>query len=170
MSVSEPSSRDILLGARLAAAPATVGDPLGPRVGRTAPTGPDGITADVVYVGNGPKEAFDAAEAAYESVEGKLVLMDLDFGVAFWMSLPGAEAAYRGAVGVILTYGDGAPYRYADDAVGSFDVTYEYDWVPMVSISKQDGDVMRAEVQAATMAAEPCKARMVCATGSTHLT
>ena len=47
----------------------------------TPPTGKKGITADVVYVGNGTKAAFDAAEAATgEPVAGKLVLMDLDFG------------------------------------------------------------------------------------------
>ena len=52
----------------------------------TPPTGPDGITVDLVYVGNGTKAAFDAAEAASGPVAGKLVLMDLDFGTAIWMS------------------------------------------------------------------------------------
>jgi hypothetical protein len=130
----------------------------------TPPTGPDGITADLVYVGNGTKEAFDAAG----DVEGKLVLMDLDFGTAFWMSLPGAEAAHRGALGVIMTYGDGGYYWYADDALGSFDATYQYDWAPMVYISKTDGDVLRAEVQAAMAAGEAFEATMVCDTDVTR--
>jgi hypothetical protein len=89
----------------------------------TPPTGKKGITAEVVYVGNGTKAAFDAAEAASGPVAGKLVLMDLDFGTAFWMSLPGSEAEHRGALGVIMTYGDGGYYWYADDALGSFDAT-----------------------------------------------
>lgn len=131
----------------------------------TPPTGKRGITAEVVYVGNGTKAAFDAAEAASgEPVAGKLVLMDLDFGTAFWMSLPGSEAAHRGALGVIMTYGDGGYYWYADDALGSFDATYQYDWAPMVYISKTDGDVMRAEVQAAMAAEQPYEATMVCDT------
>lgn len=131
----------------------------------TPPTGPDGVTAEVVYVGNGTKAAFDAAEAATgEPVAGKLVLMDLEFGTAFWMSLPGAEAAHRGALGVIMTYGDGGYYWYADDALGSFDATYQYDWAPMVYISKTDGDEMRAEVQAAMAADEDYVATMVCDT------
>ncbi len=130
----------------------------------TPPTGRRGITAELVYVGDGTKAAFDAAEAASGPVAGKLVLMDLDFGVAFWMSLPGAEAAHRGALGVIMTYGDGGYYWYADDALGSFDATYQYDWAPMVYVSKTDGDVLRAEVQAAMAAKEPYEATMVCDT------
>lgn len=135
--------------------------------GGTPPTGPDGITADVIYVGNGTKEAFDAAEAAYGPVAGKLVLMDMDFGTAFWMSMPGAEAALRGARGVILTYGDGGYYWYADDALGSFDATYNYDWAPMVYISKTDGDKLRAAVQAANAAGTPYPATMICDTDVT---
>ncbi len=135
--------------------------------GGTPPTGPEGITADVIYVGNGTKEAFDAAEAAYGPVEGKLVLMDLDFGTAGWMSLPGAEAAHRGALGVIMTYGDGSYYWYADDALGSFDATYNYDWAPMVYISRTDGDKLRAAVQAANAAGTPYRATMVCDTDVT---
>ena len=130
----------------------------------TPPTGRRGITAELVYVGDGTKAAFDAAEAASGPVAGKLVLMDLDFGVAFWMSLPGAEAAHRGALGVIMTYGDGGYYWYADDALGSFDATYQYDWAPMVYVSKTDGDVLRAEVQAAMATKEPYEATMVCDT------
>jgi hypothetical protein len=130
----------------------------------TPPTGPAGIAADLVYVGNGTKAAFDAAETASGPVAGKLVLMDLDFGVAFWMSLPGAEAAHRGALGVIMTYGDGGYYWYANDALGSFDATYQYDWAPMVYVSKTDGDVLRAEVQAAMAADKSYKATMVCDT------
>lgn len=135
--------------------------------GGTPPTGPEGITADVIYVGNGTKEAFDAAEAAYGPVADKLVLMDLDFGTAIWMSMPGAEAAYRGALGVIMTYGDGGYYWYADDALGSFDATYNYDWAPMVYISKADGDKLRAAVQAANAAGTPYQATMVCDTDVT---
>ena len=123
----------------------------------TPPTGKRGVTAKVVYVGNGTKAAFDAAEAVAGPVAGKLVLMDLDFGTAFWMSLPGAEAAHRGALGVIMTYGDGGYYWYADDALGSFDATYQYDWAPMVYVSKTDGDVLRAQVQAAMAARSPTR-------------
>ena len=130
----------------------------------TPPTGPAGITAELVYVGNGTKEAFDAAEAASGPVKDKLVLVDLEFGVAFWMSMQGAEAAHRGAAGVVMTYGDGGYYWYADDALGSFDATYQYDWAPMVYVSKADGDVLRAEVQAAMAAGEPYEATMVCDT------
>ena len=135
--------------------------------GGPPPTGPDGITAEVIYVGNGTKEAFDAAEAAYGPVEGKLVLLDLDFGVAFWMSLPGAEAAHRGAAGVISTYGEGGYYWFADDCLGSFDATYQYDWPPMVYISKTDGDWLRDQVVAAHEACTPYVATMVCDTDVT---
>lgn len=129
----------------------------------TPPTGPGGVTAEVVYVGDGTKAAFDAAEAATgEPVAGKLVLCDLDFGTAIWMSMPGAEAAHRGAAGVIMTYGDGGYYWYADDALGSFDATYQYDWAPMVYVNRDDGDELRDEVEAAMAADEPYVATMTC--------
>ena len=130
----------------------------------TPPTGRHGITAELVYVGNGTKASFDAAEAASGPVAGKLVLIDLDFGVDLYMNLPGAEAAHRGALGVIMTYGDGGYYSYADDALGSFDATYQYDWAPMVYVSKTDGDVLRAEVKVAMAAGKPYQATMVCDT------
>ncbi|MEI6450236.1 MAG: M28 family peptidase [Actinomycetes bacterium] len=133
----------------------------------TPPTGPAGVTADVIYVGSGAKAAFDAAEAAYGPVAGKLVLMDLDFATSIWMNLPGAEAALRGALGVITTYGDGGYFWYADDALGSFDATYNMDWAPMVYISKTDGDVLRTAVKAANDEGTPYEATMVCDTDVT---
>ena len=160
----EPVPVDVFDFKRAAVTTASGLDYLASSFAGTPPTGPDGITADLVYVGNGTKAAFDAAEAASGPVAGKLVLMDLDFGTAFWMSLPGAEAAHRGALGVIMTYGDGGYYWYADDALGSFDATYQYDWAPMVYVSKTDGDVLRAEVQTAMAAREAYEATMVCDT------
>ena len=53
---------------------------------------------------------------------------------------------------------------YADDALGSFDDTYDNDWAPMVYVSKTDGDVLRAEVQTAMATEEPNEATMVCDT------
>jgi Zn-dependent M28 family amino/carboxypeptidase len=160
----EPVPVDVFDFKRAAVTTASGLDYMASSFAGTPPTGPDGIKADLVYVGNGTKAAFDAAEAASGPVAGKLVLIDLDFGVDLSMNLPGAEAAHRGALGVIMTYGDGGYYSYAADALGSFDATYQYDWAPMVYVSKTDGDVLRAEVQAAMAAHKAYKATMVCDT------
>lgn len=126
--------------------------------GGMPPTDADGITADVIYVGSGNKADFDAAEAAYGPVKDKLVLVDLDY----WMTMPGAEATARGAAGVISTYGEFGYFYYDPTDLGSHDGNYQFDWVPMVYISQANGDVMRAEVQAANAAGTSYEATMVC--------
>lgn len=133
--------------------------------GGPPPTGPDGITADLVYVGDGSAAAFDAAEAETGSVAGKLVLVDVNLGLSFYVNILGAEAAYRGAAGVICT--DASGYLYADDAIGTLFESYEYTWPPMVLIAKQNGDVLRSQVQAAMGEDESFPATMVADTDVT---
>jgi hypothetical protein len=122
-------------------------DYLASAAGGPPPTGPDGITAELVYVGDGSKAAFDAAEEASGPVAGKLVLVDVNLGYSYYANMLGAEAEVRGAAGVITS--DSSGYLYADDAIGLLFESYQYSWPPMVYIAKADGDVLRAEVQAA---------------------
>jgi hypothetical protein len=121
------------------------------------PTSRHGIKGEVVYVGSGSAAEFDAVG----DVSGKLVLCDLAMNL-WWFNWPGAEAAWRGAAGVIMTYGtDDSYYSYSPDALGSFDATYQFDWAPMVYISKADGDWLKAQLAAAGEAKTAVKARMV---------
>ena len=117
--------------------------------GGTPPTGPDGITAEVVYVGGGA-----ATDYIGKDVRGKIVLADFDW----WPNLTGAEAVFQGAKALILTNGANYGYYYiADDALGSFDATYQFSSAPMVYISQKDGDELKKK-----LAAGPVTATMTC--------
>ncbi|HJW75144.1 MAG TPA: M28 family peptidase, partial [Thermoleophilia bacterium] len=146
--VFEFESASVTVGDRVMTASAFAGIP---------PTAPGGIEAEVVYVGSGSAAEFDAAG----DVSGKLVICDLAM-TDWWFNWPGAEAAMRGAAGVILTYGtDDSYYSHSPDALGSFDATYQFDWAPMVYISKSDGDWLKAELAEATTGGQALNAKMV---------
>lgn len=114
-------------------------------------TGAGGLNADLVYVGDGSKAAFDAVVAEYGSVAGKIVLIDVDMAAVYdYVNILGAEAHHRGVAGVIIT---NSGHRYAkDDAIGTLFESYMWAWPPMVYISKADGDTLRPQVQAAMTA------------------
>jgi hypothetical protein len=104
------------------------------------PTPKKGVKGEVVYVGTGSADEFDNAG----DVKGKIVLCDLAMS-SWWFHLPGAEAAHRGAKGIVMTFSplDPVYYSIAPDALGSFDATYQYDWAPMVYLSQKDGDWLK---------------------------
>ena len=111
------------------------------------PTPRRGLTAQVVYAHEGRAQDFDALDAAGIDVEGKLVLVDAD-PINFWMNFPAGEATFRGAIGVIFTFGPTtAPYwSCAPDALASFDGCYDMRYVPAVYIAQQDGDWLRGQL------------------------
>ena len=108
--------------------------------------GTDGpVEAELIYVGPGTAADFDAAG----DVEGKLVLVDGEFD-DWWLSFVGAEAAHRGAAGVVMTYGENTyPWYSYPAALGSNDGEYDLAWAPMVYVSWQDGDWIKARLAAA---------------------
>jgi hypothetical protein len=104
------------------------------------------IEGEIVYVGNGTRQEFDAAG----DVTDKLVLIDtaLDW---WWLNLPGAEATARGAAGIIMTYGKNSyPWYAPATALGANDGEYDMSWLPIVYVSRRDGDWLKAEIEAAT--------------------
>jgi len=109
------------------------------------PTPPGGITAKVVYVGQGTAADFDAAP----SVKGKLVLIDKAMS-SWWFNLPAWEAWVHGAKGVIVTFSDVDPnyYSFSPDCLGSFDGYYDIKAPPMVYISKTSGDWLKGQLDA----------------------
>lgn len=112
------------------------------------PTPRRGLTAEVVYAYNGTAQDFDALEAAGIDVEGKIVLVDANFEM-WWLNYPAAEATYRGAVGLIMTYAEEATYPWysvASDAFGSNDAEYDMSYAPMVYISQDDGNWLKGEL------------------------
>jgi Iap family predicted aminopeptidase len=118
------------------------------------PTGAGGVTGEVVYVGNGTAAEFDAAG----DVTGKLVVVDSALDM-WWLNFPGAEAALRGAKGVIMTYGpDSSPWYEFSASLGGNDGEYLTTSAPMVYISRADGAWLKAELKkgpvTATMTSE----------------
>ncbi len=107
-------------------------------------TPPEGITGGVVYVHDGTAADFDAAG----DVHGKIVLVDsaLEY---FWLNSPGAEATVRGATAVVYTYGPHSYpwYAIAPDALGTNDGEYMDSWVPLVYLSRQDGDWLKGQLE-----------------------
>jgi hypothetical protein len=113
------------------------------------PTSAKGLTAAIVYVHDGMAADYDTLTAAGVSVKGKLVLVDADLN-AFWANYASAEATSRGAIGVIMTYGpDSYPYySFAPDALGTFDGCWQLSYDPLVYIARQDGDWLKARLNA----------------------
>jgi hypothetical protein len=117
-------------------------------------TDEDGITADVVYVGSGL-----AADYVGLEVRGKIVLVDSSMD-NFWCNMQGDEATRHGARAVILTSNASDPaaaypsapwYIIAPDALGANDGEYDMKFAPLIYMSQQDGDWLKAEIAAAPL-------------------
>ncbi len=114
----------------------------------------DGITAEVVYVGNGTAADYEGVD-----VQGKIVVVDSSLD-NFWLNFQGAEATKHGALAVILTsnYSAGTGmdfpsypwYSVATDALGANDGEYDMSFVPLAYMSQQDGDWLKAEIAGGT--------------------
>jgi Iap family predicted aminopeptidase len=101
-----------------------------------------GITGQVVYVHGGSAAEFAAAP----DVSGKVVLIDFESPM-WWMSYPAMEARVHGAKAVILTHSDDpamAGYYDIRSALGCFDAETQLSAPPMVYISWNDGDALKA--------------------------
>ena len=106
------------------------------------------VTRNVVYVGTGTVDEFDAAG----SVRGKIVLVDFD-GYDWWLNFPQMLAGRRGAAAVIFTHAPSdfdpaGEYFSAPDALGSFDAETDYSAPPAVYISRADGAELRTACEA----------------------
>ena len=112
-----------------------------------SPTPSKGLTAPIVYAHEGTAQDFAALATAGVDVRGKLVIIDADPN-NWWMNDPQAEATYRGAVGVIFTYGPTtAPYwTWAPDLLASFDSNSDLADVPAVYVAQQDGAWLESQI------------------------
>lgn len=100
-------------------------------------TPPEGVTADVVYVGTGEPREYEGVNVA-----GKIVLIqERGLGYArFWLGTFAAEAARRGAVGMIVVHPMPWPYRMSMEAGNSrIENRFLSEQVPAVCVSSIDG-------------------------------
>lgn len=99
-------------------------------------TAPEGITAEVVYVGNGTAEYYKGKD-----VEGKICVCTFDILEDFWISMPAYEAEKRGAAALLITYA-GDMYGTKEDAVNCFDGQCNYGF-PVGNISRKNAIVLK---------------------------
>ena len=92
-----------------------------------------GLTGEVIYVDRGNPQNYPA-----DGVEGKLLLVDWDADWV-WVNLVGHQATVSGSKGVIISTMSHPSYYEWEDSLGSFDATYDDDWVPLIVISREDG-------------------------------
>lgn len=113
------------------------------------PAPPEGITAPLVYAKAGTTADFEALG----DVTGKLVLIDKRLS-SWWFTVPAAEAASRGAVGIVSTATPDDPkfYSVSPDALGSFD-SYDLGLPPWIYVSRIDGDWLKAQLAGAPITA-----------------
>ncbi len=97
-------------------------------------TGPDGITADIVYVGLGTKYDYEGKD-----VVGKLVLIDVSEEEMFWLQYPLMEAEVHGALGAVVTW---VEYQMLPNAVVTHD-SEARTAIPCVDISKENAAVLK---------------------------
>lgn len=97
----------------------------------TAGTGPEGITAELVYAGKGTMWDYEGLD-----VEGKIVLIDIDQRYDWWITYPMLEAEFQGAAAVVAANVGGFA-QIADDALNSQDICGPTS-IPTMSIGVAD--------------------------------
>ena len=98
-------------------------------------TPPEGIEAEIVYVGLGTK--YDYMD---KDVEGKLVLVDVSEEDMFWLQYPHYEAELHGAIGMVVTW---VEYGLKEDSVVSHDSECRRT-IPTVCISHKNADYLKS--------------------------
>lgn len=100
-------------------------------------TAPEGITGEVVYVGDGTRGNYQGID-----VKDKIVLIDTDAYYTYWYNSIFSQAEERGAKAVIATVMDRGPGTYTDDIISVQDVMGVVN-IPAVMMTKRDGDKLR---------------------------
>lgn len=106
----------------------------------TAATPKDGITAEVVFVGDGTMYDYDGID-----VKGKIVLIDLDQRANWWITYPMLEAELQGAA-AIMSANVGGFAQVSQDALNCQDICGPTS-IPCVSISVNDSDYIKSKLE-----------------------
>ena len=102
-----------------------------------------GITGELVYVGNGFHQNYEGID-----VEGKIVLANW-IGSDFWVDSMAFEATHHGAAGIVVTTLESeSTYGQGPNALVCHDGLYDPDWVPMISIQKEEAATLIARLEA----------------------
>ena len=104
-------------------------------------TAENGITGQVVYVGEGTSKDYEGIDA-----EGKIILIDTDAYYTYWYNLVFEEAQARGAKAIIATVKDRGPGTYKDDLITIQNIQGFVD-IPAVMMNKKDSEILRNAVK-----------------------
>lgn len=106
----------------------------------TAATPANGITAEVVYAGDGTMYDYEDLD-----VNGKIVLIDIDQRANWWVTYPMLEAQFQGAA-ALMSANVGGFAQLNKDALNCQDICGPTS-IPTVSISVNDSDFIKAELE-----------------------
>ena len=106
----------------------------------TAATPADGLTAEIVYVGQGTMWDYEGLD-----VTGKIVLVDINQRDDWWITYPMLEAQHQGAA-AILAANVGGFAQAADDALNSQDICGPTA-IPTCSIGVADSQKIREKLE-----------------------
>lgn len=112
----------------------------------TAATPQEGITAELVYAGDGTMWDYEDLD-----VEGKIVLIDIDQRSNWWITYPMLEADFQGAA-AILAANVGGYAQMADDALNSQDICGPTA-IPTMSIGVADSLELQEKLKAGPVTA-----------------
>ena len=105
----------------------------------TASTPVEGLTTEIVYVGDGTMWDYEGLD-----VTGKIVLIDIDQRSNWWITYPMLEAQHQGAA-AILAANVGGFAQVADDALNCQDVCGPTA-IPTLSIGLADSQAIQAKL------------------------
>ena len=105
----------------------------------TASTPAEGLTAEIVYVGDGTMWDYEGLD-----VTGKIVLIDIDQRSNWWITYPMLEAQYQGAA-AILAANVGGFAQITDDALNCQDICGPTA-IPTLSIGLADSQAIQAKL------------------------
>jgi hypothetical protein len=97
-------------------------------------TPPGGLTGEVVYVGLGRMQDYDALKAAGGSAVGKIVLVEVTEEDMYWLQFPHMEARVQGAIGMVVRW---VEYGGVEDSVVTHDAETELS-ITAVSVSNKN--------------------------------
>jgi len=112
----------------------------------TASTPAAGITAEIVYVGDGTMWDYEEID-----VNGKIVLIDINQRENWWITYPMLEAQFQGAA-AILNANVGGFAEISKDALNCQDICGPVG-IPCLSISVNDSDYIKGLLEAGAVTA-----------------
>lgn len=115
------------------------GTEISPHSYATAATPAEGITAEILYVGEGTMADYEDID-----VEGKIVLVDIDQRANWWITYPMLEAQYQGAAAILSANVSGFS-EVSENALNAQDICGPTA-IPCVSISVNDAAYIKEKL------------------------